>query len=259
MSPANHTRSKFKEEKAATNLTKVVEWVDARLVASAAMMTRSAPASQLIWRSTCTTRHEYPFWARASRIRYGHIQTKLTFICGFSLNPPPPPPIPRHSSICKSVTTGRSRDVTEVATVTATWLHNVTRSRLSWYLMHKWETWTWFLFLAKDVIKYFLDVKSVPYCYYYLRVLYFANFCDLEKIAKLSTRKNFYQHIRHSGVYTIATARGFPLWNMHNHSLLIVFAFSFLSSRAITSLRKWRLMTSMIVGVLPAFVVTGER
>ena len=25
----------------------------------------------------------------------------------------------------------------------------------------------------------------------------FANFCDLEKIAKLSTRKNFYQHIRH--------------------------------------------------------------
>ena len=79
------------EENAATNLTKVV-WVDARLVASAAMMTRSAPASQLIWRSTCTTRHEHSFWARASRIRYGHIQTKLTFICGFSLNPPPPPP-----------------------------------------------------------------------------------------------------------------------------------------------------------------------
>ena len=39
-----------------------------------------------------TTRHEHSFWARASRIRYGHIQTKLTFICGFSLNPPPPPP-----------------------------------------------------------------------------------------------------------------------------------------------------------------------
>ena len=55
MSPAKHTRSK--EENAATNLTKVV-WVDARLVASAAMMTRSAPASQLVWtwRSTCTTR-----------------------------------------------------------------------------------------------------------------------------------------------------------------------------------------------------------
>ena len=56
------------------------------------MMTRSAPASQLIWRSTCTTRHEHSFWARASRIRYGHIQTKLTYICGFSLNPPPPSP-----------------------------------------------------------------------------------------------------------------------------------------------------------------------
>ena len=39
--------------------------------------------------------------------------------------------------------------------------------------------------------------ERLPYCYYYLRVLYFANFCDLEKIAKLSTRKNFYQHIRH--------------------------------------------------------------
>ena len=43
----------------------------------------------------------------------------------------------------------------------------------------------------------------IPYCYYYLRVLYFANFCDLEKIAKLSARKNFYQPIRHSDVYTI--------------------------------------------------------
>ena len=44
---------------------------------------------------------------------------------------------------------------------------------------------------------------ELPYCYYYLRVLYFANFCDLEKIAKLSTRKYFYQHIRHHGVSTI--------------------------------------------------------
>ena len=56
----------------------------------------------------------------------------------------------------------------------------------------------------------------VPYCYYYLRVLYFANFCDLQKIAKLSTRKNFYEHIRH--VY-IKSETGFPFWNMHNHSL----------------------------------------
>ena len=39
--------------------------------------------------------------------------------------------------------------------------------------------------------------RRLPYCYYYLRVLYFANICDLQKIAKLSTRKNFYQHIRH--------------------------------------------------------------
>ena len=69
LSPANHTSCKKQRENAATNLTKVV-WVDARLVASAAMMTRSAPASQLVWRSTCTTRHEHSFWARASRIRY---------------------------------------------------------------------------------------------------------------------------------------------------------------------------------------------
>ena len=83
-------------------------------------------------------------------------------------------------------------------------------------------------------------------CYYYLRVLYFANFCDLEKIAKLSTRKNFYQHIRHSD--TIKTCC-FLLWNMHNRALLSVSAFSFFPSRAVTSSRKWRLMTSMIVAV----------
>ena len=44
--------------------------------------------------------------------------------------------------------------------------------------------------------------RRLPYCYYYLRVLYFANFCDSQKIAKLSTRKNFYQPKRHSGVCT---------------------------------------------------------
>ena len=32
---------------------------------------------------------------------------------------------------------------------------------------------------------------GLPYCYYILRVLYFANFCDSQKIAKWSTRKNF--------------------------------------------------------------------
>ena len=36
------------------------------------------------------------------------------------------------------------------------------------------------------------SLVCLPYCYYYLRVLYFAKFCDLQKIAKLSTRKNFY-------------------------------------------------------------------
>ena len=48
----------------------------------------------------------------------------------------------------------------------------------------------------------------LPYspCYYYLRVLYFANFCDLQKIAKLSTRKNFYQPSRHSGECTCTIA-----------------------------------------------------
>ena len=46
----------------------------------------------------------------------------------------------------------------------------------------------------------FFVVAWPTYCYYYLRVLYFANFCDLEKIAKLSTRKNFYHHIRHFDV-----------------------------------------------------------
>ena len=106
MSPVNHTSYKKQRENAATNLTKVV-WVEARLVASAAMMTRSAPASQLIWRSTCTTRHEHSFWPRASRIRYGHIQTKLTFICGFSLNPPPPThqPTPNTHELVQQVRT----------------------------------------------------------------------------------------------------------------------------------------------------------
>ena len=78
-------------------------------------------------------------------------------------------------------------------------------------------------------------LHRLPYCYYYLRVLYFANFCDLEKIAKLSTRKNFYQHIRHSD--TIKTCC-FLLWNMHNRALLSVSAFSFVPSRAVTSSRK---------------------
>ena len=46
----------------------------------------------------------------------------------------------------------------------------------------------------------------------------------------------------------------FPFCNMHNLSLLIVSAFSFLSSRAITSSKKWRLMKSMTVGVSRVFL-----
>ena len=90
-----------------------------------------------------------------------------------------------------------------------------------------------------------------------LMFLLFAGtmFCEFlrfgKKITKLSTstRKNFYQHIRHSGVYTIKNCMMFPLWNMHNHSPLIVSAISFLPSRATMSSRKWRLMISIIVGV----------
>ena len=64
----------------------------------------------------------------------------------------------------------------------------------------------------------------IPYCYYYLRVLHFANFCDLEKIAKLSTRKNFYQHIKHPGVYTITNC----VMIFHFGSCIIFLFWSFL-------------------------------
>ena len=52
-----------------------------------------------------------------------------------------------------------------------------------------------------------------------------------------------------------------PLWNMHNHSLLIVFAFSFLLSRAITCLRKWHLMVSISQAKLKlcSYRITGAR
>ena len=33
--------------------------------------------------------------------------------------------------------------------------------------------------------------QRVPYCYYYLRVLYFANFCDLEKNRKIKYPQKF--------------------------------------------------------------------
>ena len=75
--------------------------------------------------------------------------------------------------------------------------------RQSWEL--EFEHWT---YGARDrlfpIRAHWFDFPGVelPYCYYYLRVLCFANFAIRKKIAKLSTRKNFYQHIRHPGVYT---------------------------------------------------------
>ena len=83
---------------------------------------------------------------------------------------------------------------------------------------------------------------------FYWRVLkLFCEFLRFGKDAKLSTRKSFYQHIRHSGVQ-LKIAWRFQFWTMHIHSLLIVSAFSFLPSRAITRSRR-RLMISMILGV----------
>ena len=51
------------------------------------------------------------------------------------------------------------------------------------------------------------------------------------------------------GLYNHKLRDGFPLWIMHNLSLLIGSAFSFLPSRAITSSRKRHLMISMMVEV----------
>ena len=50
-------------------------------------------------------------------------------------------------------------------------------------------------------------------------------------------------------IYNHKLRDDYPFWIMHNLSLLIVSAFSFLPSGAITSSKKWRLMLSMIVGV----------
>ena len=82
---------------------------------------------------------------------------------------------------------------------------------------------------------------QLPYCYYVLRVLYFANFCDSQKIAKLSTAKISTKQsgtLVYAGTCTITNCMMFSTLNMHNHSLLIVYAFPFLPSRAFTSLRK---------------------
>ena len=83
-------------------------------------------------------------------------------------------------------------------------------------------------------------VDAIPYCYYFLRVLYFANFCDLEKNRKIKYPQKFLPS--------------------HQDKLRDVFhfgtAFSFLPSHAITSSRKCRLMISMIVGV-GCYWITG--
>ena len=63
-----------------------------------------------------------------------------------------------------------------------------------------------------------------------------------------STRKNFYKHIRHPGVYTITNCVMIFHFGSCVISLLIIFAFSFLPSHPIASSKKWRLMISMIVG-----------
>ena len=87
----------------------------------------------------------------------------------------------------------------------------------------------------------------------YLIVTIFCEFLRFGKIAKLSTRKNFYQHLRHSRVCTITNcvaAWCFPLNLEHAKSFSFDhLCLSFLPSRAVTSSRKWRLMISMIVGV----------
>ena len=98
----------------------------------------------------------------------------------------------------------------------------------------------------------------IPLCYYYLRVLYLRIFA-IWKNRKIKYPQKFLPTHHALWCSTITNWVMFPLWNTHNHSLLIVSAFSFLPSCAITSSRKWRLMTSMIVGVLRAFVLTGER
>ena len=85
--------------------------------------------------------------------------------------------------------------------------------------------------------------KKKHECHY----LFVTIICGCYILRFRKNRKNFFQHIRHSGVSK--TALCFPprLWNMHNHSLLSVSAFSFLPSRAVASSRK-----SMIVGVSQA-------
>ena len=93
-------------------------------------------------------------------------------------------------------------------------------------------------------------------CGYYI----FANFCDLEKIAKLSTRKNFYHHIRHSGVYTFTNCMMFSTLEHAYNSLLIVSAFLFffpVPSRAQESDVWWYRWSWELYEQILKFVLTG--
>ena len=95
----------------------------------------------------------------------------------------------------------------------------------------------------------------------------FCEFLRFGKIAKLSTRKNFYRHIITVVYAQSQTVWCWPLFGAHaNHSFLIFSGFSFLPSRAITSLGKWHFLMS-IVGVsranlrlkLCSWRITGGR
>ena len=102
MSPPNHTRSKDWK-------SKMLPWTWRRLFG---LMHNSWPALRW-WRAAPQLQpadlkehiHHTSWtylWAWASRIRYGHIQKILTFICGFSLTPPPPLPniVRKHGPSC---------------------------------------------------------------------------------------------------------------------------------------------------------------
>ena len=73
----------------------------------------------------------------------------------------------------------------------------------------------------------YLFVTIICRYMYILRI-----FASWKKIAKLSTRKHFCHHIRHSAVWKITNCVMFSTVEYAYNSLLIVSAFSFLPSRA---------------------------
>ena len=92
---------------------------------------------------------------------------------------------------------------------------------------------------------------ALPYCCYYMWVLYFAKFGDLKKNRKISICKNFCHHTRHPGVYTIKNCRVFSTLDHVKSFSFERFCLWIILSRAITSSRKWCLMISVVVGVSP--------